>query len=225
MNVSIIIPTLNEAGALGKTLDLLAPLSPEEIVVVDGGSTDTTQEIAETYPVRWVTSSPGRARQMNAGAEQARGDLLMFLHADTSLDPAGYAMMKQFMADGSRVGGAFSLDIASTAKSLKLVSRMANLRARTLKLAYGDQAFFVRADVFSRLGGFQTIPICEDLDFFRRLRKQGQVLILPHKASTSARRWEREGVFYCTLRNSLIASAFLLGCPPRLLSKWYPVKR
>lgn len=225
LKVSVIIPTLNEAGILGKTLDLLLPLQPDEILIADGGSSDRTREIAETYPVRWVACPRGRARQMNAGAEQARGDLLVFLHADTSLDPDGYKKMKQSMADETRVGGAFSLNIASPAKSLRLISRLANLRARTLKLVYGDQAFFVRAETFSRLGGFQALPICEDLDFFLRLKSQGGVLILPHKAHTSARRWEIDGVFYCTLRNSVIAGAFLLGFPPRLLSKWYTVRR
>ncbi len=221
MKVSVIIPTFNEAITLADTLDQVVALQPEEILIADGGSQDGTREIAGRFPVQWVHSPIGRAKQMNAGARLAKGDLLLFLHADTTLDPVGYLKMKETMRTGNWVGGAYSLNIASTAKSLKLISRLANLRARTLKLVYGDQAFFVKTDTFSQLGGFHPLPICEDLDFFLRLRRKGDVLILPNKAHTSPRRWENDGVVYCTFRNSIIAGAFLLGCPPRLLSKWY----
>ncbi len=162
---------------------------------------------------------------MNTGASEATGELLLFLHADTVLDRAGYCQMKASMREGSWVGGAFSLRIVSPQKSLRLISHLANFRARALKLAYGDQAIFVTAKTFNQLDGFQPLPICEDLDFYKRLQSEGKVLLLRHKANTSARRWEHDGVFFCTLRNTLIAGAFLLGCSPRILSRWYPPRR
>lgn len=225
MNVSVIIPTLNEATTLARTLDHLIELEPEEIIIADGGSTDGTREVANRYPVCWVSGPAGRASQMNNGATRATGELLLFLHADTLLEPAGFSKMKAAMNDGPWVGGAYSLKIISPQRSLRLISHLANLRSRTLNLAYGDQAFFVRTDTFRRLDGFQQLPICEDLDFFRRLKSEGSVLLLRHKANTSARRWEHDGVLYCTVRNSLIASAFLLGCSPKVLCRWYPPRR
>ncbi len=225
MNVSVIIPTLNEENSLSRTLDHLIPLEPDEIIISDGGSTDKTREIANQYPVLWIEGPPGRGCQMNNGAKKAQGDILLFLHADTILDRAGYCKMKSLMREGNLVGGAYSLKIASTQKSLRLISHLANFRARALNMAYGDQAIFVTVETFNKLDGFQPLPICEDLDFYKRLKSEGRVLILRHKANTSARRWEYDGVIYCTLRNTLIAGAFLLGCSPRILSRWYPTRR
>ena len=162
---------------------------------------------------------------MNTGAQKAQGDILLFLHADTILDPAGYCKMKAVMGEGGWVGGAYSLKIVSPQKSLRLISHLANFRARALNMAYGDQAIFVSVKAFNKLDGFQPLPICEDLDFYKRLKSEGRVLVLRHKANTSARRWEHDGVFFCTLRNTLIAGAFLLGFSPRILSRWYPPRR
>ncbi|MBI4389016.1 MAG: TIGR04283 family arsenosugar biosynthesis glycosyltransferase [Nitrospinae bacterium] len=221
MRVSIIIPTLNEAKVVEKTLARIARLAPHEIIVGDGGSLDGTLDIAAKYASRIVTAPRGRAAQMNAAAQAAAGDALVFLHADSAVEPAGYAKMVEALRRGNIVGGAFSLRIESDKLSLNLISILATWRAKRLHLAYGDQAIFVRRDVFGRIGGFSPLPICEDLDFFRKLRKEGGVVILDEKAVTSPRRWQKEGVFLTTFRNAIIAGLFLLGCPPKFLSKWY----
>ena len=225
LNVSVVIPTLNEARALPECLEAALRHRPHEVIVADGGSKDATLEIARRAGSTVVTSQPGRALQMNAGARAATGDLLLFLHADSRISGASFGKRLQAMEHGQRVGGAFSLSIESELWSLKLISRLATLRSRYLHLVYGDQAIFVRREAFHAMGGFTPLPICEDLDFFRRLKRQGPVVLLGEKAVTSARRWLAEGVFFTTLRNIVIASLFLLGFPPKILSRWYLVIR
>ena len=162
---------------------------------------------------------------MNVGARRATGDLLLFLHADSRLDVNSYQKMVRTMSLGNSVGGAFSLFIDDKGLSLKMISRLATLRARYLHLVYGDQAIFVRTPIFRDLGGFPAIPICEDLDFFRKLRRKGPVLLLAEKVVTSGRRWKTEGIVLTTGRNVLIAGLFLLGFSPKRLSQWYRAVR
>lgn len=225
MKVSVIIPTLNEALILNQTLAEINRRSPYEVIVADGGSLDGTLEIAETFGSRIVASPLGRALQMNAAAKTATGDVLLFLHADSRVDAKSYRKMTDVMKQGNPLGGAFSLAIESKKPSLRLISILATLRSKYLNLVYGDQAIFVKTGVFREMGGFAAIPICEDLDFFRRLRKKGPIVLLEEKAFTSARRWRTEGIFFTTLRNMVIAGLFLLGFPPRVLGKWYMVVR
>lgn len=225
MNVSIIIPTLNESRILPTTLERLQGLAPHEILIGDGGSDDGTRGIAQRFGVRCLDTPRGRAVQMNTAASEATGDLLLFLHADSHLDAAAYARMTAAMQTGRYLGGAFSLSIDSPVRALQTISRLATLRSRYLSLVYGDQGIFVRPEVFRELGGFPPLPICEDLDFFRRLKNRGRTVILRDPIVTSARRWHAEGVFWTTTRNILIASLFLMGFSPAVLSKWYPPKR
>ncbi|MFQ5672816.1 MAG: TIGR04283 family arsenosugar biosynthesis glycosyltransferase [Nitrospinales bacterium] len=221
VQVSVIIPTLNEAAVLARTLETIEKYNPCEIIIGDGGSEDGTLDIAGKFNARVVPSPPGRALQMNAAAGRARGDTLLFLHADSTMEHDGYRRMIRLMSEARTVGGAFSLRIQSPRWSLRLISRVATLRAKYLRIVYGDQAIFVRGETFRRMGGFSPIPICEDMDFFNRLKKEGKTVILEEKTTTSPRRWQAEGVLYTTLRNWLIAGLFLLGFPPRILSKWY----
>jgi rSAM/selenodomain-associated transferase 2 len=225
VKISVIIPTLNEALILNQTLTAINRHSPHEVIIADGGSQDGTLDIAEKFSPRIVNSPPGRALQMNAGAEIATGDLLLFLHADSQVDTHSYNKMMVVMKQGNSLGGAFSLAIESEKPSLRLISTLATLRSKYLHLVYGDQAIFVRTHVFRDMGGFASIPICEDLDFFRRLRGKGPIVLLEEKALTSARRWRTEGIIFTTLRNMVIATLFLLGFPPKILSKWYLVIR
>ncbi|TDJ51004.1 MAG: glycosyltransferase [Nitrospina sp.] len=225
MKTSIIIPTFNESLLLADTLARVQQHDPYEVIVGDGGSADDTVAIARQMGARVVASACGRAVQMNAAARSATGDLLVFLHADSHIDSSGYKKMVDTMSRENYVGGAFSLHIQSDLSSMKTISRLATWRSRHLHLAYGDQAIFVRAEAFQALNGFSPLPICEDLDFFLKLKKHGRVIILKEKAVTSARRWLKEGVAFTTARNILITTLFLLGFPPARLSKWYLPKR
>ena len=221
MKVSIIVPTLNEELVLEKTLTQFQQLSPHELIVSDGGSDDDTRNIAGRFSHRVITGSAGRALQMNVGADEATGDILLFLHADSRIEPESYRKMLQCMQNPKWIGGAFTLCIESGKWSLKLIALLANIRSKYFGLAYGDQGFFVRKEVFKDMNGFSPIPICEDLDFYYRLRKKGSVILLKEKAHTSPRRWINEGIFFTTVRNFIIAVLFGLGFPPHILTKWY----
>ena len=221
MKVSIIVPTLNEELVLENTLTQIQQLSPHELIVSDGGSNDYTYRIADRFSHRVITGSAGRALQMNAGANEATGDLLLFLHADSRIEPESYRKMLEYMKNPKWIGGAFTLCIESGKWSLKLIALLANIRAKYFGVAYGDQGFFVRKEVFKDMNGFSPLPICEDLDFYYRLRKKGSVILLKEKAHTSPRRWINEGIFFTTVRNFIIAVLFGLGFPPHILTKWY----
>jgi len=225
LKISVVIPTLNETLILEDNLCAISSLNPHEIIVVDGGSTDSTASVARRMATLVITSKSGRARQMNAGAKKATGDLLLFMHADNKLTLESFERMKKIITTDGSAGGAFSLQIESEKTSLKVISLLATWRSKYLNLVYGDQAIFVRADIFQKMGGFSPLPICEDLDFFRRLGRQGKVVLLEEKTHTSARRWNAEGIFYTTLRNITIGSLFLLGFSPQTLSKWYSAIR
>jgi rSAM/selenodomain-associated transferase 2 len=225
LKVSIIIPTFNEALILEDSLRAIFDLNPYEIIVADGGSNDRTLSVARRMATHVITSRTGRAEQMNAGAKKATGNLLLFMHADNKLPKQSFKKMTEIMQLASHAGGAFSLQIESKKISLKIIASLATWRSKYLNLVYGDQAIFVRADIFRNLGGFSSLPICEDLEFFRRLRRQGEVILLKEKTHTSARRWANEGTLQTTLRNITIVSLFLFGFPPNILSKWYSVIR
>jgi len=225
LKVSIIVPTLNEALIIEKSLAAIACLNPHEIIVVDGGSNDITTILASRLATHVVKSAAGRARQMNAGAKVATGDLLLFMHIDSSLTPESFQKMIEEMRPSEPAGGAFSLHIKSEKISLRLISILATWRSKYLNLVYGDQTIFVRAKIFQELGGFASLPICEDLEFFRRLSRQCKVILLKEKTYTSSRRWLTEGIFFTTLRNITITTLFLLGFPPQFLNKWYMVVR
>ena len=221
MKVSIIVPTLNEELVLEKTLTQFQQLSPHELIVSDGGSDDDTRNIAGRFSHRVITGSAGRALQMNVGADEATGDILLFLHADSRIEPESYRKMLQCMQNPKWIGGAFTLCIESGKWSLKLIALLANIRSKYFGVAYGDQGFFVRKEVFKDMNGFSPIPICEDLDFYYRLRKKGSVILLKEKAHTSPRRWTNEGIFFTTVRNFIVAVLFGLGFPLHILTKWY----
>lgn len=218
--ISVIIPTLNEGQGLGRFLSAL-PEDLAQVIVADGGSVDDTVSIAEQYGVRVVRSRPGRAGQMNAGAAVSDCDILLFLHADTTLPEGAGQSVRAACANGRVAGGCFHLGIDSADPYLRLVARGANLRTRLTGVFYGDQAMWVRRDVFERMGGFPDIPIMEDYVFARRLRRYGEVAFLPARVCTSARRWEKENPLFVTVRNCLLAALFVVGVSPARLSRWY----
>lgn len=222
--LSIIIPVFNEERTIAETLSPLLNLDDVEVLVVDGGSTDQTRQICEAQGVRVVPCQAGRGRQMNAGAALAKGELLLFLHADTRLPPEFLPMVWQNLKP-VHAGGAFQLRIDASDWKLRIVEIMANLRSRWLQLPYGDQAIFVRADTFYYMGGFRNWPLMEDFEFCRRLRKFGRIVQLPASVLTSARRWQRLGIIRTTLINQLCVLAYSLGVPTDRIARWYQRSR
>jgi rSAM/selenodomain-associated transferase 2 len=221
LNISIIIPTLNEADTIGTLLPEIQGIPGVELIVVDGGSRDSTVEIAQTHGVRLIKTSPGRARQLNKGAEVARGDILLFLHSDTRLE-AGFAdAIHSAINQPGVAAGAFSLAINGKGVGLRIIERLVNFRSTALRMPYGDQGIFLSSEEFKTIGGFPLLPIMEDFELMRRLRRRGKIHILPLKATTSDRRWQRLGVIRTTLINQALIIAYLFGVDPYKLASWY----
>ena len=219
--ISVIIPTLNEAPWLAATLAAIPRHEVAEVIVADGGSHDRTVEIARNYGAATVASLPGRGPQQNVGASLASGEILLFLHADTLLPPGFSRDIATTLAAPGVVAGAFRLAIADQRAGLRVVEFFANLRAGWLGLPYGDQALFLRAADFQALGGYAGIPLFEDAELVRRLKKRGAIRLTASSVRTSARRWQRLGILRTTVRNQLLLLGFLLGVSPLRLARWY----
>jgi rSAM/selenodomain-associated transferase 2 len=218
--LSVIVPALNEEAALGATLERAVAADRVELIVVDGGSTDGTTDVASRHGATVLRSAPGRAVQMNAGAAGAAGDLLLFLHADTLL-PRGYAgEVRRLLADRGVAAGAFRLRIAGRRPALRLIEHAVNLRSRCLSLPYGDQALFMTRTALRAAGGFPPLPVMEDFALVRRLRSVGRIALARLAVETSARRWNRDGPWRTTLRNQLAIAAFLGGVRPARIARF-----
>jgi rSAM/selenodomain-associated transferase 2 len=217
MKISIVIPVLNEANALPKILSLRA--TNIEIIVVDGGSQDSTVEIAKSSGVKVLQTQSGRAIQMNAGAAIATGEILLFLHADTRLPNGFDRMIRETLSHA--ISGAFQLKIDATLPGLRWVEWGVNLRSRYFQLPYGDQAIFLRTDTFEKMGGFPNLPIMEDFEFVRSLKQWGNIAIVPDFVLTSGRRWQKLGVFRTTIVNQIVILAYFLGVSPQRILQWY----
>jgi len=220
-HISIIIPTLNEANVVGETITRLLKSEQVEILVVDGGSSDGTDEIARELGARVLATAPSKAGQMNAGAAEAQGAVLLFLHADTRLPENFEEKVLTAAARRGFCAGAFTLEIDSTDRGMRFIERAANWRARIFKMPYGDQALFVSRNLFLEIGGFADYPIMEDFELVRRLKKKGKIAILPDSVKTSPRRWQNLGVLTTWLLNQIILVAYFIGIPPRRLASWY----
>lgn len=219
MVVSVIIPTLNEERYLANTLQFLTAVRNVEIIVVDGGSTDRTVEIARRYTEFVFLSRPGRAEQMNFGARHATGDVLLFLHADTLLLPGAIEMVRYQMRRVNVVGGAFDLHLDCDRPLMRWVERLATCRSRLTRAPYGDQGIFVRNRVFQRLNGFRPLHIFEDVDLSRRLRREGRIVFISDGLISSARRWAENGVLKTAAVCLLIRTLFVLRFPLHALAR------
>ena len=223
--LSIVVPALNESAGIVAALAALAPLRRRgaEVIVVDGGSADATAPLAAPLADRVLAAPRGRARQMNAGAAVARGRVLLFLHADTRLpEEADRLVCAAVDALGSgRHWGRFDVRIDGRSRWLPLVAAAMNLRSRLTGIATGDQAIFVARAAFEAAGGFADIPLMEDIDFSRRLRRLARPACLRAKAVTSGRRWERHGVLRTVLLMWALRLRYFFGAPPDKLARLY----
>lgn len=233
MTVSVIIPTLNEESCLGETLTLLQLQRPLEVLVVDGGSSDGTCRLVEaaaevaTPPtsVRLLHGPRGRALQMNFGAAHASGDILVFLHADCSLEDGALEAAEQLLQQRHVSAGCFRMKVRAHGLLYRSIDWCASARVRLSGLAYGDQGLFVRRVCFERLGGFPPLRLMEDLFFSRTLKKNGRVVVAPRRIFVSPRRWNHVGVLRQTLRNWTLTALAAAGVHPDRLAEFYPVVR
>ncbi len=221
--LSIIVPTLNEARDVPATLEALQPQRARghEVLVVDGGSRDGTRELARGLADRVVSAPRGRASQMNAGAALARGEILLFLHADTRLPENADALVVRGLAESGRAWGRFDVRIEGKSPLLSLVAFFMNLRSRLSGIATGDQAIFVRRDAFHRAGGFPPLELMEDIALSRALKALSPPLCLADKALTSGRRWERRGVLRTVFLMGWLRLQFFFGVAPERLARMY----
>jgi rSAM/selenodomain-associated transferase 2 len=222
---SIIIPVLHEAERINDLIGHLRQLDPEkssEIIVVDGAREKDTLQAIHDDRIMKISTAKGRARQMNAGAFAAKGDILIFLHADTELPLSALKRMNKFISRNKYVGGAFGLGIKSNKRIYRAIAFLGSLRSRLNRIPYGDQAIFVRRNYFNRIGGYKDIPMMEDVELMQRMKGSGKKILIFHdRVMTSPRRWEEEGLAYCILRNWVLQILYFLGVSPHKLVKYY----
>lgn len=222
MRLSIIIPVLNEAGEIKSFLEPLQSLRKggHELLLVDGGSRDATVEIARTMVDKLVASPAGRAMQMNAGAKAATGEVLLFLHADTTLPAQAISLIERAL-QGGRQWGRFDVRLSGRHLMLRFVERMMNWRSCLTGIATGDQAIFVKRDIFQQVGAFPEIVLMEDIEMSKQLKRIGKPACIETPVITSSRRWEQGGIFKTILLMWYMRFAYFLGLSPERLAKLY----
>lgn len=252
MKISVVIPTLNEERTIAETLRLTTSLGFDEIIVVDGGSTDRTRAIVTSFQFDdrsngksgaplvsrisqaddasrdtlhgsrlLLEAPPGRAGQLNAGANVAQGDALLFLHADTHLPSSARCSIEAALADRLVVGGRFDVQFDIPSVWGYLIAGLMNVRSRLTRIATGDQALFVRKEAFERLGGFADIPLMEDIEFSVRLKRSGATIALRDRVTTSFRRWQRQGPLKTILLMWMLRLLYWTGISPHRLTRLY----
>ena len=219
ISVAVVVPTLNEEEAIQRYLPRLVGQA-DEVLVSDGGSSDSTTALAEQLGARVITGARGRGAQMNLGAQAARSQILLFLHADTRLPEGALESVKTAVQSG-KIGGGFLADFDDPRPLMRLGSALVNLRTRWSRIPLGDQAQFATRQAFTELGGFRDWPILEDLEFMRRLKDHGPITVIRQPVVTSARRYVQNGVFRTIANNWSIWALFFLGVSPEKLERRY----
>lgn len=225
---SLIVPVYHEGRTINALLAHVRRLQGKErceIIVVEGSARGDTLTAIQGHEVISLIAAPGRAAQMNAGAAIARGEILIFLHADTELPLDALPRIETLMGKPHYVGGAFDLRIQSSRVVFLLIAAVASWRSRLTRIPYGDQALFIRRTLFERLGGFKEIPLMEDIELMQRIKKAGgKIGFISEPVRTSARRWEEEGIIYCTIRNLVLSTLYYMGVSPHRLARFYPYR-
>ncbi|HXG10361.1 MAG TPA: TIGR04283 family arsenosugar biosynthesis glycosyltransferase [Gemmataceae bacterium] len=224
MSVSVIIPTWNEAGCLADTIRALRRQGPLEVLVADGGSTDATRQAAVEADC-FLEAPRGRGSQMNAGAAQARGDVLLFLHADCTLEDGALAEAERLLRRCGVAAGCFTMTVNARGLLYRWIDAAASARVRLAGLIYGDQGLFLRRQLFEHLGGFPPLRLMEDVFFSRRLARCGRLVMARRRIWVSPRRWQRAGIVRQTLRNWTLLTLAVAGVHPDRLAELYPAVR
>lgn len=224
-SISIIIPVMNEKLLINDLIAHIRSLDGSEhtqIIIVDGERDKRTVKAVKDPKVTKIVSSRGRARQMNEGARIAAGRTLLFLHADTRLPHNALLCIEEALANGRYTAGAFDLGIQSKKFVFRLIEYSASIRSRITRIPFGDQALFIKKEYFDAIGGFHDIPLMEDVEIMQRIKKRrDEICIVRQRVSTSPRRWIREGILHCTLRNWFLQFLYYSGIPPNRLARFY----
>ncbi len=218
--ISIVIPVYNEERIIKRILDSFTYNDKIEVIIADGGSSDKTVEFAQQYPIKLIQCGKNRAIQMNEGAKISRGNILLFLHADCSIENDSLKEIIKAL-NNSYIGGCLSQKIDSPKLIYRFIEVSGNIRARLFKIFYGDQAIFVRRDIFLRVKGFDNVDLFEDVLFSKKIKKIGRVCVLNDKLYASCRRWAKQGVIKTTFMNWILSLGFFIGLAPRILKKIY----
>ncbi|MDQ6982476.1 MAG: TIGR04283 family arsenosugar biosynthesis glycosyltransferase [Mariprofundus sp.] len=221
LSIAIIVPVFNEATVLPELIGRMQSVDTDTLIVVDGGSRDDSHRLLENSGIRWCQSEPGRAAQMNAGAEESTNDILLFIHADTIINSSNISAMCEAMEDGSYAGGRFDLCLSGNAVAFRIIEWLINVRSRLTGISTGDQCQFVRRSVFEQMGGFPDQPLMEDVEFSKRLKRHGRVACLREKVITSSRRWEQLGIVATIWLMWKLRFLYWFGVSPEKLAQMY----
>ncbi len=221
MRVSVVIPVLNEAASIERTLRQLRQAEVWQSIVVDGGSDDDTVSLARVHADVVLSSPRGRARQMNTGGQVAEGEVLLFLHADTDLPRGFLQSLTDALSDPGVVGGRFDARLDAEGWAFRMVETLMNVRSRLTKISTGDQAIFVRREVFQKMGGYPELELMEDIEFSRRLKREGRIACLRARVTTSARRWQRDGIVRTIVKMWILRLCHFFGVSTSRLRTHY----